>query len=234
MEYSCWSQAFLNEQTDVATCFVTEREWTRLQDEHPDAKRLFAKLTCNGITHHCALGQPVRVEGFNSYEKPIFLPQWILRLLKTDGAGEELTVDWFSEMAFPEATKIVLRPHDSSFFNGNVKEELERVLTRYGILHVGTTIPVPIEQLDGFIIQFDVVSCEPATIVLMQGDEVEILFEKALDDTTPDVVSPVSPDTGDTDAMIPSVEPISYGQPLGGKCMPPLADGRPWNPWRLI
>ena len=230
MEYSCWSQAFLNEQTDVATCFVTEREWTMLQDEHPDAKRLFAKLTYNGITHHCALGQPVRVEGFQSYDRPIFLPQWILRLLENDGAGEDITVAWFSEIAFPEATKIVLRPHDSSFFSGNVKEELERMLTRYGILHVGTTIPVPIEQLDGFVIQFDVVSSEPATTVLMEGDEVEILFEKAHDDTTPAVVSP---DALDTDAMIPSsAQKLETGYTLGGKSMPRLADGRPWNPWR--
>jgi hypothetical protein len=155
-----------------------------------------------------------------------------------------VTVEWIQEESFPEATKIVLRPHDSAFYHADAKEELERCLTQVGVLKEGTTIRVKIAELGGFEIYFDVVKTEPANVVLMQGDEVAIEFMEAMDEAplsyrSSPVSLPPQEEFKETEQMIPSVlapeqKEMVYdgGYTLGGTVKPRLPDGRAWNPWR--
>jgi hypothetical protein len=167
--------------------------------------------------------------------------------------GEAVRVEVLNDEALPAATRIVLRPHDSAFYGVDSNEELEPVLTRFGVLTTGTTIPVRVDALGGFLIAFDVIATEPANVVLMEGDEVALEFERALDDAgfrtaepsgdcdssapvapAPRMAAPPSsPEPFEDGPMIPvvaaSAEP--KGNVLGGATRR-TADGKPWNPWR--
>jgi len=232
--YALWSQAFID-ISDDATCMVEEREWTRLQDENIDAKRIFGRIGYEGDWIHFALGSPVRANDFEPSEHPLmFVPHWIQEHLGLNGSGDVVEVEWMQQEAFPEATKIVLRPHDSAFHDANAKEELERALTRYGVLQAGSTIPIPIESMGNYVIMFDVVETQPAELVLLEGDEVEIEFARALNSPEPTVPPVTRPPTPRPFEEMISEEPVDFapGIPLGGISRPRLADGRAWNPWR--
>ena len=139
-----------------------------------------------------------------------------------------MEVTWLTQEAFPEATRIVLRPQDSAFYHADAKEELERALTRLGVIRTGDTILVPLDCLGGYEIPFDVVLTEPANIVLAQGDEVIMEFEEALDAiSSEEEVEEESEE--ETEVVTPEPEP--QGQKLGGEVRY-LPDGRRWNPWR--
>jgi hypothetical protein len=146
--------------------------------------------------------------------------------LGIEGVGEEATVTWMTEEAFPSATRIVLRPHDSAFHTVDAKEELERALTRLGVLRQGDTILIPIEGLGGYEIAFDVMITEPAEIVLAEGDEVVMEFDAALDAPVP--AAPVLEPESEEPML-----PVITGNVLGGvsRRMP---DGRAWNPYRVM
>jgi len=237
MSYTAWSHHFVPDAiVDSMTCNLDEREWTRLQDDNPGAKRLFARITVGEKGLICALGNPVR----SDLERgAMILPFWALEALGLEGCGENVAVEWLPEESFPDATRIVLRPHDSAFYHADAKDELERALTQYGILEMGRSIPVRITELGGYEISFDVVQTEPANIVLMQGDEVVLEFEGALDGAPiayePTVELPSQPSLADFGAnMIPTIviPPVVEGQVLGGTTRERLPDGRAWNPWR--
>lgn len=218
-----WSNVFLSDPyaADGATCSVPLVAWRRITEENPGA-RLFARITYQGRTIYAALGTPN--DDKEGTSEKIYMPAWMFEILGTSGEGELAEVDWFSQDAFPEATRIVLRPHDSAFYHADAKEELERALTRMGVLQQGLTISLPLDCLGGYEIAFDVVVTEPANIVLAQGDEVVMEFEQALD-----VPPPSPPPEERPPTPIPEYE--SGGRRLGGaeRRMP---DGRLWNPWR--
>jgi hypothetical protein len=178
---------------------------------------------------YMALGSPVQ-DMSESVEKRLYLPSWVLNRLSIQGMGDSCKIEWLPQDAFPQATRIILRPHDSAFYHADAKEELERALTRLGVLRKGDTILVPIELLGGYEIAFDITECEPANIVLADGDEVAVEFEAAWDQPPPETQIPV--DTRE-DAILPvqQTSPVDVGTPLGGvtRRMP---DGRPWNPYR--
>lgn len=81
--------------------------------------------------------------------------------------------------SFPEATRIVLRPHSSTFYESNIKDELEIALTEYGVLQLGMTVPIKIKAINN-IIDFDIVALEPASIVLMQEMMLRLSLRKHL------------------------------------------------------
>jgi hypothetical protein len=246
-----WSHAFIDNDSDTMTCTVDEKVWNRIQSE-VQGQRLFAEIQFGEQSVICALGSPVRISDrlVDDDLQSLFVPFWALERLGAEGMGEIVDVKWRSEEAFPEATRIVLRPHDSAFYHGDAKAELEAALTRLGILRAGDTVTVPLTVLGGFEIGFDVVVTEPANIVLMQGDEVAIEFEEARDGAAeaqapvPRPATPVasSPLEGDflqgleafpaaAAAPPPSLFP-GEGQALGGASRR-MPDGRPWNPWRV-
>lgn len=234
-----WSNLFLDEGAsgapDWATCSLNVGTWRRVTAENEEAKRLFARIRCEqaGTEAYCALGSPVQGEGGGS--ERLFVPQWVLERLGLEGTGEGVSVEWLSEEAFPEATRIVLRPHDSAFYHADAKEELERGLTRMGVLTVGATVTIPIEELGGFQISFDIVAAEPANVVLAQGDEVALEFEEPLDGGPGVPAPPATPAASEiAGEMLPAAPPPlePAGQRLGGAPVRRMADGRPWNPWR--
>ncbi len=242
--YAAWSQDFLPEgSTDLFTCFLEEATWRKLHDRMPDAKRIFASIQAGERTHVCALGHPVRGGLGSDDDEPLYLSPWLLQSLRLEGAGDEVVVNWITEDFAPEATKIVLRPHESAFYQANARDELEPALTRYGILRSGSTVPVPLDALGGYVVLFDVMRCEPADLVLMEGDEVEIEFEQALDYVVPSapiappIPSALEPEPFDPNGSVlpaePSLPPTAQGHILGGQpTRARLPDGRPWNPWR--
>ncbi len=178
-----WSSAFLpDEAPDWATCALEVGQWRRITCEHEDAARLIARIQLVGSEDpfYVALGSPVQP----IHESPLpkmYLPPWVLDRLGAGGAGDVAEVDWLPQDAFPEATRIILRPHDSAFYHADAKEELERGLTRLGVLMAGTTVEIPLDALGGYRVPFDIVATEPANIVLAHGEEVAIEFEEAWD-----------------------------------------------------
>jgi hypothetical protein len=233
MGYAIWSHEYLHEATDNACIFVNEYEWTRLHEIYPTAKRLFAKIVSGDKILHCGLGQPVRS---STTAESVFLPNWAIAYLNIYEMGSIYEVEWISEEYFPEAISIILRPHDSAFYSVDVKGELEAALTQYGVLHSGTSIPITIKALGDYTIKFDVISLEPANIVLMQGDEVAIMFEHAADLPAPLVYRPIVNRASDDTSILPPVIPIvnDGGYTLGGTQRPNLPDGRKWNHWRNV
>lgn len=260
--YSAWSVAFSTDCIEQTRIYVSEREWRRIHDEHSDAQRIFGRLMIGDKDVFCPLGEPIGMEQFGNSRNNecIIIPNWAMQILGIDGSGETVEITWLAEDAFPNATRVILRPHDSAFFHGDIKGELERELTTYGVIAEGTTIPVTVSSLDGFSVLMDVIRTFPANIVLLEGDEIEFEFETALDvpaeataeataeptteataeaatEAAPVIPEPVIPEaTALTHAVV--THPVGavpaglVGQRLGGKERPALPDGRPWNPWR--
>jgi hypothetical protein len=247
MTYTIWSHSYIYEDDVVrTTCNVPMAEWQRIHAENPDARRIFARcVLAGGHEVVCALGEPAPAsaavtegDGIN-----IFFPLWLLGEGPSP-IGENFEIDWISDEYFPAATRIVLRPHDTAFYHANTKNELEYSLTQYGVLRKGTTIPIEIQALGSYRIDFDVILTEPADLVLMEGDEVEIEFENALDELANEpaavaiteespIIAPQIPDL----PLLPDMPMLAAGQVQGqalgtDKNRPMLPDGRPWNPWR--
>ena len=219
-----WSNIFL-EEADWATCSVSVATWRKITEEH-EGTRQIARIKSGEKEVYIALGTPNNVVA----ENQIYVPSWLVDHLGVDGAGNTVEVTWLTQEAFPEATRIVLRPQDSAFYHADAKEELERALTRLGVIRTGDTILVPLESLGGYEIPFDVVLTEPANIVLAQGDEVIMEFEEALDaiSSEEDVEEEVEEESEEETEV---VTPEPQGQTLGGEVRY-LPDGRRWNPWR--
>jgi hypothetical protein len=255
-----WSTAYLVDgaaELDPLTVVVEERQWKRLHDRDEEVSRLIARFRSAAGDWYAALGTPVRsVEGMVDGEgERIFVPMWMLERMGLEGAGEEVDVEWLTQEYLPEATRMVLRPHDSAFYHADAKEELERALTRLGVLQSGSSIVIPLDVLGGYEITFDVVMTEPANLVLAHGEEVALEFEAALDGAAEaqaaapaagataaalepepepepfDATTPMFEAAAATAAAAPPTTFQGQGQVLGGvnRRMP---DGRPWNPWR--
>ena len=234
-----WSAVFLTEEVgDGVTCSLDKTTWRGLMNrpEHEGCGRLFARVEHEGMEAYIPLGGYTECEEGDAPR--LILPQAALDSLFATGMGEMATVTWLTQEAFPEATRIVLRPHDSTFYSSDIKAELEVALTRIGVLQKDHSIKVVIQSLGDYPIDFDVVDLEPATIVLAQGDEVEIEFETALDAPVevprPDTPIPKSPfeEVVDFSSMVstPAATTVE-GRTLGGTNRY-TADGRPWNPHR--
>ena len=179
MAYIIWSNALLLDEPAKSCCYVNESKWNMIYDLNNSAKRIFARITVDQKYVICAVGQPVRTADIDITDSTLFLPTWAINKLNIDGVGEVANVEWCTEEYFPNATKIIVRPQDYKFYESDIKEELEHALTQYGVLEVGTSIPIQIQALNGLEINFDVIHLEPATIVLMEGNEVSIEFEKS-------------------------------------------------------
>jgi hypothetical protein len=248
-----WSTLFLSDENaaaEWATATVDLTSWRRLQEEHEGANRLIGRIEWLERVVYVALGAPTYEGDAGGSGNRMFLPPWMLEVLGLDGSGEDVAVEWMSQDAFPEATKIVLRPHDSAFYHADAKEELEAALTRLGVVSAGITVQIPLQKLGGYEVAFDVVSCEPANVVLAEGDEVAIEFEEAIDASgaaVPLASAPPEP-LPQAEAAAGAEEefgalvhmpaaPTAWdsagaGQRLGGGGPRVCADGRRWNPWR--
>lgn len=234
-----WSHVFVSEEDEKPICSLDKHAWTALMNRHEGCRRLFAKIDVEDKTLYSALGSYTDC-GPGEGRTRLILPRWGLDILSALGMGELVSVTWLTEDAFPPATRIVLRPHDSAFYHADAKEELEIALTEIGVLQQGQTIMVSLKALGDYPMSFDVVELEPANIVLAEGEEVAIEFEAALD--APVVEEPVErPDTPIPESAFASMVPepvvaaptvfVGEGRTTGGTNRY-TADGRPWNPYR--
>lgn len=233
-----WSHIFVSEEDEKPTCSLDKGAWTALMNRNEGCHRLFAKIDVEDKTLYSALGSYTDCGSGESGAR-LILPRWGLDVLSALGMGELVTVTWLTEDAFPPATRIVLRPHDSAFYHSDAKEELEVALTQIGVLQQGQTIMVSLKALGDYPMSFDVVELEPANIVLADGEEVAIEFEAALDAPVEEPVQ--RPDTPIPESVFGSMiaEPVTSpptrfigeGRTTGGANRY-TADGRPWNPYR--
>lgn len=231
-----WSSIYLSDEAvDTATCSVEKSVWTTLMNRTANEHtRLFGKIDFEDKTLYLALGSYIDCGTNTSEHTRLILPQWSLDVLSSTGMGDIAAVTWLTEEAFPAATRIVLRPHDSAFYHSDAKEELEVALTKIGVLQKGQTIMVNIQCLGNYPISFDIVDLEPANIVLAEGEEVVMEFEAALDQPPEPVPRPDTPIPESVFAtMIPEPPPLAAtgGRTTGGTNRY-TADGRPWNPHR--
>ncbi len=218
-------------------CYLGLGAWRRLHDEYKGAGRIFAQLRIGDQAVYCALGHPLSLEGVMPEvaggEDTLYIPQRVAARLCVEATGEAAEVMWLTDEAFPAATRIVLRPHDSAFYHADAKEELERELSRRGLLERGQMISVPLAALGGYMVDFDVVVTEPANIVLLQGEEVAMEFEEALDAAAAAAAAEPAPPqpAEDFSAAVVTPESPATGRRLGGEVRY-NPDGTRWNPWR--
>ena len=235
MVYYAWSTAYIIDQLEHNRCYVSETEWQRIHDEKPGATRIFANITCGNRILYCSLGEPIpRIEEelYVEGSTPVVVPDWIREVFYIEGAGEFVDIVWLSEESFSNATRVVLRSHDSVLHHTDLREELERAMTNHGVISEGVTIPILLRGLGNYSINIDVIRTEPTNVVLLEGDEIVFEFEEALDSVP---VAPPPPPVATPPVATPPLAPAPErrGHSLGGTNHPPLPDGRPWNPWRV-
>lgn len=115
----------------------------------------------------------------------IYMPLWMIDSSGLMGVGENATMLVLTEDAFPPISKVIFRVIDSTFYNSDVKSELEKALISLGVIRKNTTLKIPISSLDNFEVDVYVVDTEPADIVLCNSDEVETHFEEPVDYVEP-------------------------------------------------
>lgn len=219
--YTLASTAYLDMKTDGTVCYINHHDWAqRLQD----GTRLFAILKfTDEISRVCAVEHFAPHDCPPDMENSIFAPLWMLPV-SLDGPIE---VDFLSQDALPEATRIVLKPLDSAFYSTDAKEMLTTSLTRLGVLQKGTTVLLSLKELGDYEMGFYVVDLEPADTVLLNGEEVVMEFEEAADQW-----DGRRPPTPTILPMIAEEPAVNMGATLGGGPVRRMPDGRAWNPYR--
>ena len=170
--YSIWSTAFLDYEVSSYTCFVNEKEWFRLNNDFNTSK-MFVRIYNNDKYWICALDSP----SSNIADNSIYVPPWMLDQIGCEGIGEELHIEFMPTEAFDHSTKIVLESITIDEIY-DMQEVLSNELTKLAILQKGTFIRV---FIDDFEMLFKVISLEPASVVLCEGDDVCLEFYKAVD-----------------------------------------------------
>ena len=228
--YSIWSTDYLELEVDSYNCYVNEDIWRRITNDFT-TNRIFARITNGDKFWICSLGSPIPIQAeFNKSEYPnLFIPNWMLEQIGCEGYGSIMDVEWMPSEEFDESTKIVLQCIDTEMVNDNIQELLSNELTKLGILQKNTRILVKIPELDGFEIEYIVRDLEPASVVLCQGDEVELEF---FYERVPTPI-PELPELLFNEHVLPSAPPIS--SPLRDMVTHTLGgvkrDGK-FNPWR--
>ena len=117
-------------------------------------------------------------------ENRVFMPEWMLASNRLEGSGETVTIEAFQSDSLPKATRIVLRPIDSSLFDADFMPVLETAFSRMGVLQQGRQIQLPIAEL-GITVDLFVEKTEPESEVYLDGDEIPLEFEQAVDYRAP-------------------------------------------------
>jgi hypothetical protein len=189
-----------------------------MQENHGDTRVFLRIFHPDGDgSFIVALGNPVT----GITENRVFMPQWMLASNRLDGFGETVTIEAFESDSLPKATRIVLRPIDSSLFDADFMPVLEAAFSRMGVLQQGRQIQVPIAEL-GITVDLFVEKTEPSAEVYLDGDDIPLEFEQAMD-YRPPIALPLAPrpDTpipDETMSLIPDDEmPMFAHEPLGFK-----------------
>jgi hypothetical protein len=182
-----YSEAFCDrELKDMWTVRPTSDLFETWMRQHPTSTRLFVRI------HHpfhldetalAAVGDPIETPEFHN---SVFLPTWMIHSNQYSGIGEETRMSVFDESELPKATRIVVRPVDSLLFqSSDVLSIFERNLSKLGVLQQGKLYPLPLEEFDGEIVTFFTEVLEPEGEVFLDGDDIPLEFEEAVDSPPP-------------------------------------------------
>ena len=220
MDCQLYSDCYADESTeDSFVVRATQELWSKWMQENPGTTRVFLRIfhPDGDGSFIAALGNPVT----GITENRVFMPQWMLASNRLDGFGETVTIEAFESDSLPKATRIVLRPIDSSLFDADFMPVLEAAFSRMGVLQQGRQIQVPIAEL-GITVDIFVEKTEPSAEVYLDGDDIPLEFEQAMD-YRPPIALPLAPrpDTpipDETMSLIPDDEmPMFAHEPLGFK-----------------
>ena len=185
--YTIYSTAYLEQEVNSYCCYMNQKLWEKIMKN--STSRMFARIMNDDKYWVCSVGNPIRTD-FD--DKTVFVPTWMLEQIGCNGDGELLPIEWFPADTFDHSTKIVLKPFDRAFEVGDIQKQLSYELTKLGILQKNTNILIQMPELDGYEIMFNVKDVEPASVVLCQGDDVELEFDYSLIEE-PVVSRPPSP-----------------------------------------
>jgi hypothetical protein len=209
MRVSLYSDSFAtSEITDTLVVHPSRDLWRHWIDTNPDEPRLFVRIWLDADRSFIsAVGDPVQSEMVDC----LFVPMWMIDAHQIEGCGELYDTAVISASSLPKATRIVVRPIDSAFLGVDVVGVLEKAFSRIGVLQQGTTVLIRLEELGGFQVGVYIHKLEPAEEVYLDGDEIPLEFEEAVDHvevpvpTAPIATAPVEPFP---DSMIP-LEPVA-------------------------
>jgi hypothetical protein len=190
MDCQLYSDCYADEVTeDQFVVRATQELWSKWMQENHGTTRVFLRIfhPDGDASFIVALGNPVT----GITENRVFMPEWMLASNRLAGFGETVTIEAFESDSLPKATRIVLRPIDSSLFDADFMPVLETAFSRMGVLQQGRQIQVPIAEL-GITVDLFVEKTEPAAEVYLDGDEIPLEFEQAMD-YRPPVALPQAP-----------------------------------------
>jgi hypothetical protein len=118
---------------------------------------------------------------------------WMIESNQYLGDGEEVAIEAFDESLLPKAERIVIRPIDSAFLDTDVVGTLEKVFSRMGVLQQGREILIPVEELGSMMISVYIERTEPGPEVFLDGDDIPLEFEQAVDAVPSPVLRPLTP-----------------------------------------
>jgi hypothetical protein len=204
MRVSIYSDSFtISEITDTLVVHPTHDLWRYWIDTNPDETRLFVRIWLDADRSFIsAVGDPVQSEMTDS----LFVPMWMIDSHQIDGCGEMYNTEIIQIATMPKATRIVVRPIDSAFLGVDVVGVLEKAFSQIGVLQKGSTILIRLEELGGFQVGVYIHNLEPAAEVYLDGDDIPLEFEEAVDHvevpvpTAPMATAPIEPFP---DSMIP-------------------------------
>ena len=195
---------------------ISQSLWSKIMREQ-ETGRTFLRMEYaeTGKDWICPIGQPITTTvaefGEELTSDVVFIPTWICECAGFPGVGEVATITIFTQEAFPESTKLILRVVDSAFYNSEIKAELEQALSHIGVVKKHSLLQIPIADLGGFQVEVFVADTEPADVVLCNGDEVVVEFEEPLDQFThpvpvPGTTRPLTPIPLFPEMMLPSID----------------------------
>jgi len=190
MDCQLYSDCYADEVTeDQFVVRATQELWSKWMQENHGTTRVFLRIfhPDGDASFIVALGNPVT----GITENRVFMPDWMLASNRLEGFGETVTIEAFESDSLAKATRIVLRPIDSSIFDADFMPVLETAFSRMGVLQQGRQIQVPIAEL-GITVDLFVEKTEPAAEVYLDGDEIPLEFEQAMD-YRPPIEFPIAP-----------------------------------------
>jgi len=197
--YKVYSTAYLSHDVSSYTCVVNEKEWISLHNDFSTSK-MFVRIMKDDRFWICALDSPIH----DAADNCIYVPSWMLDQIGC-GDGETMHVEFMPTEAFDHSEKIVLQAWQDNDI-GDIQELLSNELTKLAILQKGTNICVNVYGMD---LNYTIVDLEPASVVLCEGDEVELEFYEERPLPTAPVLEP---------------EPVREPEPV--------KESVRFNPWR--
>ena len=142
---------------------IPKRLFDQWVDLFPEGQCMLAKLV--GI--ETGLERIVCIGGADSTEF-LYVPNWILQHLGSDDETFLSIEPHTTEL--PPAIKITLKPLDNAIYHTDLRKEIELYLDRFHVLEAGTTLSVPLKDLDGYEIGAFVEAVEPPGVVRLGGE----------------------------------------------------------------